>query len=349
AHSCRWHYKVKLQLKDGTSKEIELNDQNKELFNFLLEEDYRPGELMEIEEDAHGSYILNAKDLCLMPKLDAYLNLGIDSLKVEGRNKSAYYAAVVARAYRMAIDDWYADPESWSYEDYMDELLSVPNRGFTLAFHDGRLQNLAHNYEDAHSLSTYEFAGWVTAVNTEFVEVEIKNRILAGDVLEFVSPGYRDTVRIRLYEFALADGTVRDAVHPGQGTRIRIPLAQFDREDPDSLLDRIPTETVVRKDRLLRQDEWNRLKLDNEAQQLELGQGNDAAYEKKRVKLAASMQAAPQPKRAPRQGAEGCCGKGCNGCLIFAHDPVFEEARSALEEKKMGERLSGVHRLARTR
>ncbi|MCK5922038.1 MAG: U32 family peptidase, partial [Methylococcales bacterium] len=141
SHSCRWNYTIKLRLKDGTLKDIELNEHNKDLFDFLLEEAYRPGELMIIEEDERGSYILNAKDLCLLPKLDDYLKLGIDSLKVEGRNKGPYYAAIVARAYRMAIDDWYEDPENWSYETYMEEILTVPNRGFSLAFHDGRLQH----------------------------------------------------------------------------------------------------------------------------------------------------------------------------------------------------------------
>ncbi len=347
AHSCRWHYKVKLQLKDGTSQEIELNDNNKELFNFLLEEDYRPGEMMTIEEDEQGSYILNAKDLCLMPKLGDYLALGIDSLKVEGRNKSAYYAAVVARAYRMAIDDWYDDPESWSYENYMDELLAVPNRGFSLAFHDGRLQNIAHNYEDAHSLSEYEFAGWVTAVTDQYVEVEIKNRILAGEVLEFVCPGYRDAIRIRLYEFAsAADGSVHDAIHPGQNFRFRIPLTAFDREDPATIPERIPELTVVRKERTLNTREWDRLKLDEEARRLELTGENAAAYQRKRDRLAVSMGQAPEPKRAPRTGTEGCCGKGCNGCLIFSHDPLFTQARAELKEKKMGEKLTGSRRLA---
>ncbi|HFC11198.1 MAG TPA: peptidase U32, partial [Anaerolineae bacterium] len=198
AQSCRWNYKVKLQLKDGTRKEIELNEHNRELFDFLLEEEYRPGELMEIEEDERGSYILNAKDLCLMPKLGDFLQLGIDSLKVEGRNKGPYYAAIVARAYRMAIDDWYADPENWTYETYMDELLTVPNRGFSLAFHDGRLQHYGHNYQSTQSVAEYEFAAFVTAVGADYVEVEVKNRILAGEVLEFVCPHYRDVIRVRL-------------------------------------------------------------------------------------------------------------------------------------------------------
>ena len=84
---------------------------------------------MKLEEDDRGSYILNAKDLCLMPKLDDYLALGVDSLKIEGRNKSEYYAAVTARAYRLAIDAWYADPENWSPDPYLREIYTLQNRG----------------------------------------------------------------------------------------------------------------------------------------------------------------------------------------------------------------------------
>ena len=82
AHSCRWKYKSKL----------------------VMEEDKRPGEYLEMYEDIHGSYIMNSKDLCLMPKFDKVLSAGFDSLKIEGRNKSAYYAAQTARAYRKAIE-----------------------------------------------------------------------------------------------------------------------------------------------------------------------------------------------------------------------------------------------------
>ncbi len=346
SQSCRWNYKVKLQLKDGTLKEIELNEHNQELFNFLLEEEYRPGEMMTIEEDERGSYILNAKDLCLLPRLDEYLRLGVDSLKVEGRNKGPYYAAVVARAYRMAIDDWYEDPENWSFETYMEEILTVPNRGFSLAFHDGRLQNYAHNYEDTHSIAEYEFAGFVTAVNSDYVEVEVKNRILAGEVLEFVPPAYRDVIRLRLYEFvSAADGSVREAVHPGQAFRFRIPFSAFDLEDASTLADRIPPMTVIRKEKNLSQQEWQRLKLDTAARNIELGNGDAGMFDNTRIRLIDVLAETPKPKKIPRRGTEGCCGKGCNGCLIFAHDPLFEQARAELKQKKMGEKLSSKWRV----
>ena len=157
AHSCRWGYKLKIKLKDNTEHEIEINENNKNLFDFFLEEDIRPGEFMPFEEDMHGSYILNSKDLCLMPKLDEYLKIGINSLKVEGRNKTEYYAGTIARTYRTAIDDYYKEPNNWNHTKYMSELDAIANRGYTLAFHEGRLTNLAHDYYSTKSSSIYEY------------------------------------------------------------------------------------------------------------------------------------------------------------------------------------------------
>src|SRR5690606_33778254 len=123
------------------------------LFRSFLEEEFRRGELYSIEEDERGSYILNARDLCLMPRLNEYLQLGIDSLKVEGRNKNEYYVAVVARAYRAAIDAYYESPEDWDPAPFMSELYTVKARGHTLGFHEGRLTNLSHDYNNGQSLS----------------------------------------------------------------------------------------------------------------------------------------------------------------------------------------------------
>ena len=90
-----------------------------------MEEELRPGEYFEMYEDERGSYIMNSKDLCLMLKLDKILAAGFDSLKIEGRNKSAYYAAQTARAYRKAIDDYFNDPSAWAPEPYDRDRKSV--------------------------------------------------------------------------------------------------------------------------------------------------------------------------------------------------------------------------------
>jgi len=342
ANSCRWNYKVHMRLKDGTIKELELNEHTKDMFEYLLEEGAREGEMMPIEEDERGSYILNSKDLCLMPKLDEYLALGVDSLKVEGRNKSQYYVALVARAYRMAIDDWYEDPEGWSPAPYMAELETVQSRGYTLAFHAGRLTNHAHNYENTSTIAEWEFAGLVHKVEEDAFIVEVKNRIEAGDVLEFVSPLSRETIFLRIYEFIDArSGKVTDVVHAGQKPIIRVPFAWFDREDMAQLRSSYPEMSIIRKERPLTRDQWDRLKLDKEASKIELGQGSDALYEKRRDALALSLDEAGKERKfkTPRTGVEGCCGRGCNGCLIFWQDPSYAKARELMAQKKSGEML----------
>ncbi|MEC7963249.1 MAG: U32 family peptidase, partial [Pseudomonadota bacterium] len=188
ANSCRWNYQVRMRLKDGTVEDLNITPENADMFEFLLEEGCRPGELMPIEEDGRGSYIMNSRDLCIMPKLDDYLKIGVDCLKVEGRGKSEYYCAIVARAYRMAIDAYYADPAGWDPKPYMAELETVGNRGYTLAFHEGRLTNHAHNYEHTAAIAQWEYAGVVVGLEADAFLIEVKNKLEAGDVLEFVSP-----------------------------------------------------------------------------------------------------------------------------------------------------------------
>ncbi len=346
ANSCRWNYKVKARLKDGTLKELELNEETKQLFDFYMEEEQRPGELLTLEEDERGSYILNAKDLCLMPRLNEYLALGIDSLKVEGRNRSAYYAAVTARAYRMAIDDWSRDPENWKPDDYMRELATVPNRGYSLAFHEGQLKHHAHNYEDTHTLAAWEYAGMVVDVTEDAFLLDVKNRMEQGDVLEFVPHTARDPLLLRIYEFEdtrRKKTTTVEGINAGQQPILRIPFAWFHEEDIEQLRKDFPPYTIVRKERALTKDAWARLKLDQVAQTVELGKDREAEYQENRQELIEAI--ADQNKgvtfRTPRLGVEGCCGRGCNGCQHFWNDPRYARARELLKSKKQGTLLSG--------
>ncbi|MEP0154169.1 U32 family peptidase C-terminal domain-containing protein [Pseudophaeobacter sp.] len=344
ANSCRWNYSFRMRLKDGTVQDLQITDDNADMFEFLLEEGCRPGELMPIEEDARGSYILNSKDLCIMPKLNEYLEIGVDSLKVEGRGKSEYYCAIVARAYRMAIDDYYADPENWDPKPYMRELEAVGNRGYTLAFHEGRLTNYAHNYEHTASLAQWEYAGVVTEVTEDAFLVEVKNKLVAGEVLEFVSPIARETVLLRVYDFEnAATGQRTEVVQGSTKTVIRLPFTLFDHEDIDALKLRFPQYSVMRKERALTEEQWNRVRFDKLTQGLEIsGKENPAAYAKRRDALAKSIEEDGNTRRfkTNRIGVEGCCGKGCNGCMIFWQDDQYARARDVLLKRKQGQQLS---------
>ncbi|UWR02569.1 U32 family peptidase C-terminal domain-containing protein [Ruegeria conchae] len=344
ANSCRWNYGLKLRLKDGTHQELRITEENADLFEFLLEEGCRPGDLMPIEEDDRGSYILNSRDLCIMPKLDEYLKIGVDSLKVEGRGKSEYYAAIVARAYRMAIDDYHADPENWDPKPYMRELETVGNRGYTLAFHEGRLTNYAHDYEHTASIAQWEYAGIVTEVTEDAFLVEVKNKLEPGDVLDFVSPISRDTVLLRVYNFERAqDGARLDVVHGSTKTIIRVPFTLFDHEDIEDLRARFPVYSVLRKERAMTDEHWSRIRFDKLVQGLETsGRDNAKAYARRRDELIEKIGEDGNKRRfkTNRIGTEGCCGKGCNGCLIFWQDEKYARAREVLSKRKQGEQLS---------
>lgn len=259
AHCCRWHYKLHLRLKDDSIKAIEINQDNRDAFEFLLEEDFRPGEYYEVVEDEHGGYMLNSKDMCLLPRLPDLLGIGMDSLKVEGRNKTEYYAAVVARAYRQAIDDWYKAPQDWNFEKYMPDLNTLQNRGYCLGFHDGPLTNISQNYEYTRTLGDWLFAGSIVEWQGDDAIFEVRNYINGGEFIEFLLPGTLANLRLTLTEFKDAEtGEITPRVSAGQGKKIRINATAFGKpaEEVRKLL---PQYAIARKPAVLTPEDHIRL------------------------------------------------------------------------------------------
>ncbi len=247
AHCCRWHYKLHIKMKDGSVRELVINDENKDNFEYLLEEDFRPGELYEVVEDEHGSYLLNSKDMCMLPRLDDLLRIGMDSLKVEGRNKTEYYAGVVARAYRKAIDDWYENPETWDYKKYMDEIFTLQNRGYCLGFHDGKLTNISQNYEYTRTLGEWLFAGSIVEWDGDDAIFELRNYIAGGDEIEFLIPNGLDNFKLKFDKFEDAiSGEITDKVSAGQGKKIRIRPAVWGK-DINEVKKILPQYVIARK------------------------------------------------------------------------------------------------------
>lgn len=182
AHACRWRYKI---YTDTPSQHGE---------TAWLEEENRPGDLMRLDEDENGSYIMNSRDLCWLPRLNDILPIGIDSFKIEGRNKSEYYVAITAHAYRHAIDDWFSDPEHWSPDPYMNELMTLQSRGYTVGFLDGNAGPEAHNYEVSASEGEWRFAGVIRGHTANRVQVEVKHKLTKGMILQAVSPFQRTPI-----------------------------------------------------------------------------------------------------------------------------------------------------------
>ena len=181
---------------------------------------------MPLQEDEHGAYIMNSKDLCLMPRLAEVLESHPDSLKIEGRNRSEYYVASVVHAYRAAMDAWARDPEHFDPAPFMADLEKLETRGYTTAFFDGPLVDSAHNYESARSTSNYHAAGVIVARDDEKITFELRNETRAGDEITFLVPGGAEKITIKLPEIINAkNGAVQPKMSAGQHNSIIIPRA----------------------------------------------------------------------------------------------------------------------------
>ncbi len=188
---------------------------------YLLEEKERPGQLMPIMEDEHGTYIMNSKDLRAVEHVARLAKIGVDSLKIEGRTKSLYYVARTAQVYRRAIDDAVAgrpfNPE------LLLELEGLANRGYTGGLLERRPSQDYQNYLTGHSVAhRSQFVGEVKSVREDgWAEVETKNRFAVGDTLEVIHPaGNR---RVKLERMTSLEGAPVE-VAPGSPVRVWVPL-----------------------------------------------------------------------------------------------------------------------------
>ena len=165
AQSCRWAY------------------------NVYVEETNNPGNLMPVEDDSKGTYIFSSKDLCLIKELPEIIDMGIDSIKIEGRLKTEYYLATVINAYRNAIDDYKKNPDNYDYTKYLKELEKTKTRGLTTFYFNSRDNKDFQDYSGRQYNSEYEFGGVVVgSKDKERTIIEIRNKLSVGDVLEIIVP-----------------------------------------------------------------------------------------------------------------------------------------------------------------
>jgi len=146
---------------------------------------------MPIFEDERGTYIMNSKDLCMIEYIPELVEAGVTSFKIEGRNKSAYYVAVVTRAYRKAIDDYLEKGKDYVFDKkLLEEVSKASHRGFTTGFYFGKPGPDAQNYESSKYIRTHDFVGIVKEYdpNTEIAVVEQRNRMFVGDKIEIMGP-----------------------------------------------------------------------------------------------------------------------------------------------------------------
>ena len=159
-------------------------------YNMYLEEKNKPGNLMPVETDENGTYILSSKDLCLIKEIPQIIEMGVDSLKIEGRLKTEYYLASVVNVYRNAIDDYMTNPEGYDYTKYLKELEKVKTRGLTTFYFNDRNNKDFQEYEGKQYNPDYEFGGKILEEKSadSRVLIEIKNKLSVGDTLELIIP-----------------------------------------------------------------------------------------------------------------------------------------------------------------
>lgn len=204
-------------------------------YDVILRE-HESGIEMPIEEDARGAYIMNAKDLCLMPRLGEVLESRPDSLKIEGRNRSEYYVGSVVHAYRCAMDAYAQNPDDFNPAPFMAELNRLETRGYTTAFFDGPAGADAHNYETTRSTSDWHAAGVIVSATGDKIILELRNEIKSGDAITFILPGRTDGLTITLPRVINAKtGETQPKMSAGQNNSLVIPRDWFGANDTDAL------------------------------------------------------------------------------------------------------------------
>lgn len=204
AQSCRWAY------------------------NLYLEEKNNPGLMMPVEQDQHGTYILSSKDMCLIKELPEIIEMGVDSLKIEGRLKTEYYLATIINTYRTAIDDYIKDPENYDYTKYLNELEKTKTRGLTTFYFNDKNNRDFQEYEGKQYNPNFEFGGKVQEFNKEKSIIEIKNRLQIGDKLELLIPDKIEAFKFTIDNLwdAETDEPI-EFVNPGkegQKVKLHIPI-----------------------------------------------------------------------------------------------------------------------------
>ncbi|QEY65633.1 U32 family peptidase [Metapseudomonas lalkuanensis] len=221
-NACRWQYGTRPAREDELGQVVptlgcgQPSDQV-----VLLEEANRPGELMSAWEDEHGTYIMNSKDLRAVHHVERLLQMGVHSLKIEGRTKSHFYVARTAQAYRKAIDDARAGRPF--DRTLMDDLESLANRGYTEGFLRRHVHDEYQNYEHGYSLSErQQFVGELSGVVRQgLAEVRVKNHFAVGDRLQLMTPRGNLDFRLEALENRYGE---RKAVAPGDGHILYLPL-----------------------------------------------------------------------------------------------------------------------------
>ena len=227
-NACRWDYKTTPAEENAEGvyipKMSDMGDIRHPLADqpVFIEEGKRPGEMMPVEEDEHGTYIMNSKDLRAVEHVKSLVDIGVDCLKIEGRTKSHYYVARTAQSYKQAIRDALEGREFDT--QLLGTLENLANRGYTDGFYERHHTKEYQNYIQGNSISRQQqFVGEVLAYNqdTGMADIDVKNKFGVGDKLELIKPsGNVDIVLDQMQD--MYGHNMEQAL--GGGYKVRSPL-----------------------------------------------------------------------------------------------------------------------------
>lgn len=191
-------------------------------WKYSLVEERRPGEYFDIQEDDGGTYIMNSRDLCMIDHIPELIEAGIDSFKIEGRAKSAYYAACVTNAYRHGIDAaWAGEPLK---PIWRDEVEKISHRHYYQGFFYGQPEK-GQFYDDARYIRDWDVVAYVVSCDEEGNAILTqRGRIWKGDTLELLIPG-QEPINVYVDEMRNADDEIVDyCPHPEMEIRMKLPV-----------------------------------------------------------------------------------------------------------------------------
>lgn len=196
-HPCRWKYSVV--------------------------EESRPGEYMPVFENERGTFLFNSKDLCMIGHIPEMIEAGIDSFKIEGRMKSALYAASITRTYRMAIDDYFTDPSLYQERlpFYREEIAKCTYREYTTGFFFGRPDQSAQIYDASTYIKEWVFLGMIGGEFLErngrkYYRLTQKNKFCVGDEVEVMKPS-GGNLSLKVHDMLDENGAaIESCPHPKQ-------------------------------------------------------------------------------------------------------------------------------------
>ena len=194
-------------------------------WKYAIVEETRPGEYLPVYENERGTYIFNSKDLCMIEHIPEILESGIDSLKIEGRMKTALYVATVARTYRKAIDDCLQSRELYEKNMpwYLEQISNCTYRQFTTGFFYGKPDESAQIYDSNTYVKEYTYLGIVGDVTEEgLCKIEQRNKFSVGEEIEIMKPG-GENIRTKVLQILNEEGQEQDsAPHPKQVLYVRL-------------------------------------------------------------------------------------------------------------------------------